>query len=238
VPARRARLLLATLVTLVSAHAQAAPALGAHLLLSHGEGDGVTPARSAALATDAAGSALLVLSGGYNGNDATPTDIYGNRFRRVGGRVAYGNEYGDRFDTKAYVALPAKGGEGHVLTVDKPANAAGEITIPFVEIRHATALAGFAARAVPAAAEVASDTVTTTGPATLIAVWWGDGGVKRMQATPGDGFTTIDSYVQLPDNSGVQCAVAWRQVEAAGTYRVHWTSTPVQGAVLWLFAFQ
>jgi hypothetical protein len=80
--------------------------------------------------------------------------------------------------------------------------------------------------------------VTTTGPATLIAVWWGDGGVKRMTAVPNNGFAVIDSYLMLPDNSGVQCAVAYKQVAAAGTYNVSWAGAPAQGAILWLLAFQ
>jgi hypothetical protein len=36
----------------------------------------------------------------------------------------------------------------------------------------------------------------------------------------------------------VQCAVAAKNVTAAGTYNVTWTSTPVQGAQLWLIAVQ
>jgi hypothetical protein len=32
--------------------------------------------------------------------------------------------------------------------------------------------------------------------------------------------------------------VAVRQVSAAGTYNVTWTSTPIQGAQLWLAAVQ
>jgi hypothetical protein len=83
-----------------------------------------------------------------------------------------------------------------------------------------------------------SGRVTTTGPAVLVAMWWGDGGVKRMTAVPNNGFAVIDSFLKLPDNSGVQCAVAFKQVSAAGSYDVSWTGVPVQGAILWLFAFQ
>jgi hypothetical protein len=69
-------------------------------------------------------------------------------------------------------------------------------------------------------------------------VWWGDGFVYRMTAVPNNGFKVIDSYLELPPNSAVQCAVASKQVAAAGTYNVTWTGTPAQGAILWLFAFQ
>jgi hypothetical protein len=59
-----------------------------------------------------------------------------------------------------------------------------------------------------------------------------------MTARPDNDFTVIDSYLLLPDNSGVQCAVAVKQVDAAGTYHVDWVGSPIQGAILWLFAFQ
>ena len=59
-----------------------------------------------------------------------------------------------------------------------------------------------------------------------------------MTAVPNNGFSVIDSFLKLPDNSGVQCAVAYKQVATAGTYNVSWTGAPIQGAILWLFAFQ
>jgi hypothetical protein len=235
---RRSAVALIAMLAMASAHVHGAPSLGAHVLVTQSEGKGVSPVRSPPLTTDAHDSALLVLSAGYSSNHGRPADSYGNRFRQVGGYVAYANEYGDRFDTQAFLATPARGGNDHVLTLDKPGDAAGEISIVFAQIRHAGGLKDFYATAVRDGAVVSSGAVTTTGPATLIAVWLGDGGVKQMQATPADGFTTIDSYLMLPDNSGVQCAVAWRQVDTAGTWHVHWTATPVQGAVLWLFAFQ
>ena len=83
-----------------------------------------------------------------------------------------------------------------------------------------------------------SGTVTTTGPATLVAVWLGEAYIYNMSAVPGDGFKAIDSYLHLPPNSGVQAAVAVKQVDKAGTYSVTWNGSPAQGAILWLFAFQ
>jgi len=41
--------------------------------------------------------------------------------------------------------------------------------------------------------------------------------VKHTSARPDNDFTVIDSYLLLTDNSGVQCAVAYKQVDAAGT---------------------
>jgi hypothetical protein len=211
--------------------------LGAHTLLGQGEGLGVSPAVTRAVDTQASGSSLIVLSGGYSANDSAPVDSYANRWKKVGD-VPYGNGYGDRFNVKAYVALAAKGGPGHTVGIDKNGNATGEITVPFVEVKHAGVLKDVAQNYPPAGVVLTSGSVTTTGPATLVAFWWGDGGVKRMTAVPNDGFVVIDRFLDLPDESGVQCAVAFKQVPAAGTYNVSWVGAPVQGAILWLFAFQ
>ncbi len=83
-----------------------------------------------------------------------------------------------------------------------------------------------------------SGNVTTTGPAMLVAFWWGDGGIREMTAVPNNGFVVIESFLHLPGSSGVQAAVAVRQVDTAGTYSVTWTGQPDQGAILWLLAFQ
>ena len=70
-----------------------------------------------------------------------------------------------------------------------------------------------------------------------MAWWWGDAGVEgNKTAAPDNGFTLIDAA--LNEGPLVQCAVAVRQVGAAGSYNVTWTSTPEQGAQLWLVAVQ
>ncbi len=216
---------------------RSAPSLGAHTLLVHSEGRGVTPALTDALATQAAGSSLIVFNGGYAENVAGPTDNYANTWKPLGRPVPYGNGY-DGFNVKAYLALSAKGGANHTVSIAKNGNAPGEISVPFIEIRNAGVLQDVAQNYPAAGLVVTSGEVTTTGPATLVALWWGDGGVKRMTAIPNNGFRVIDSFLQLPDNSGVQCAVAVKQVSAAGTYSVSWIGSPVQGAILWILAFQ
>jgi hypothetical protein len=55
-------------------------------------------------------------------------------------------------------------------------------------------------------------------------------------AVPDSGFTVVDSV--LASGALVQCAVAVRQVSAAGTYNVTWAATPAQGAQLWIVAVQ
>jgi hypothetical protein len=232
---------------------------GAHTLLTQADGLGTPTATSAPLRTQPDGSSLLVLVGGYTNNASGPTDSYANSWTQVGPAVAY-NGFEGRFNAQAYVALAAKGGSGHTVSFVKNGTPAGEITAPFVEITHAGTLQsmaqnypapGLVSRAADKLARiwssdeaaapvstVTSDSVTTTGPATLVAVWWGDSRALNMTAVPGNGFRVIEHYLDLPPQSGVQCAVAVKQVAAAGTYDVTWTSSPAQGAILWLFAFQ
>lgn len=259
--------LLACLSTVAAADNEMAatmpmsPALGAHTLLTQSEGDGSSPAQTSSLHTQDNGSSLLVLVAGHADNSAEPTDSYANTWKRVGDAVTY-NGYDGRFNARAYIAIGARGGKRHTVQVVKEGSPNGEITIPFVEIVHAGKLQdvaqnyptpGVAARAAnkltrawqgmvgnpdSTSTTLTSGTVTTTGPATLVAVWLGDAYIYRMSAVPGDGFKVIDSYLSLPPNSGVQAAVAVKEVSQAGTYSVTWNDSPAQGAILWLFAFQ
>ncbi|HUA80348.1 MAG TPA: hypothetical protein VL997_08255 [Dyella sp.] len=215
-----------------------ASALGAHTLQIQSEGLGTSPVVTDPITTQVRGSSLIVFNGGYLSNASGPNDTYGNRWRQLGRDVPFGNGYGDRFNVKAYVALQAKGGPGHTVSFAKNGNATGEISVPFIEIKDAGVLKDVSQNYAPTGLVMTSGNVTTTGPATLIAVWWGDGGIKRMSAVPNNGFSVIDSFLKLPDNSGVQCAVAFKQVATAGTYNVSWRGVPAQGAILWLLAFQ
>jgi hypothetical protein len=84
---------------------------------------------------------------------------------------------------------------------------------------------------------VRSESVTTTGPATLVAFWWGEAGIRYAQtAVPDGGFKVLGSVLEA--GSLVQCAVAVKEVAAAGKYSVRWTATPRQAAQLWLIALQ
>jgi hypothetical protein len=219
------------------AMAQTFPALGAHTMLNHSEGMGVTPAVTAPIDTQPEGSSFIVLNGGYVKNASAPVDSYANHWKRVGDNVVF-HGYDGAFDVTAYVALTGKGGPGHTVRIDKSGYPEGEISVPFIEVTHAGVLKDMAQNYPSPGLVLTSGSVTTTGPATLIAVWWGDAGVKRMSARPNNGFAVVDSYLLLPDNSGVQCAVAFKQVTQAGTYDVSWVGSPIQGAILWLFAFQ
>ncbi len=245
----------------VAATGAQTPTLGTHTLLVQTEGTGASPAVSLPITTQANGSSLLALVSSYASNSDGPADRYANRWTQIGRAVVY-RGYEGRFDARAYVAMSAKGGPGHTVSVVKRGRAAGEISVPFIEIRGANKLQDVAQNyrapslaervinklrrvwrrltgvSIGSSAVRTSGAVTTTGPATLVAVWWGDGRILRMTAVPDNGFKVIDSLLELPPNSGVQCAVAFKQVAAAGTYDVSWSGTPAQGAILWLFAFQ
>src|SRR5262249_17792769 len=80
--------------------------------------------------------------------------------------------------------------------------------------------------------------ITVDGPATLIAIWGGDSGaLGQHAAVPDNGFAVIDSYLDFGDGqTGVQVAVAAKEVTAPGTYTVRWTSTPEQGCACYLIA--
>jgi hypothetical protein len=194
------------------------------------------------LTTAASGGTIVVGVGrGDRALFALPTDTAGNTpYQQQGPVHPYTPLYPDS-GTALYAFPSARGGPGFQVTASAGQNAKGqldEITIAAVEVVEATRLQAFAWNE-PTSPPLTSAGVTTTGPATLVAFWWGDGfpDTTSQTATAGDGFTVIDANVdQL--HSFVQCAVAVKNVSAAGTYNVTWTATPEQGAQLWLVAVQ
>ena len=199
-----------------------------------------TPPRT----TQASGSTIIVSVGrGDNTLLSAPTDNKGNSpYRQIDTMHAY-SLYPDS-GTALYAFSSAAGGAGFQVTTNAGRAVAGsnkgrvdEITIAAVEVVEGTHVQAFAWNE-DLTPPNTSDSVTTTGPATLIAFWWGDGFPHTPQkATPGDGFDRIDTNAYETD-SFVQCAVAAKNVSAAGTYSVTWTSDPDQGAQLWLVAVQ
>lgn len=214
-----------------------ASTLGSHTLLAHEDGDGPSVATTAPIATAPTGSALIVFSAGYTSNDQPPTDSRGNTWTRVGDPVFY-RGYDDQFDVTAYLVADASGGPSHTVSIVKNGVPSGEITVPFIEVRDAAVLQAVAANYPQAGTTLRSGDVTTTGPATLVAFWWGDATGLHHSAVPGEGFTIIENFVELPPNSAVQCVVAVKQVASAGTWHVTWATSPAQGAPVWLFAFE
>ncbi|MBN8727814.1 MAG: hypothetical protein J0H15_08945 [Xanthomonadales bacterium] len=214
----------------------AGPTLGSHALVAQEQDFGSSPARTPPIDTLASGSWFLLFHGGYAANAAAPSDNFGNAWDALGAPVAY-QGYDGTYDVKAWLARSGRGGAGQVVSLPKVGVPAGELTMPFLELRHVTRLADMAQTYARAAPLVESGEVVTDGPALLIALWWGDGYVLDNHADPEDGFEPVESVLALPPNSAVQCVVAWRRVDRAGRWRVGWKQRPKQGAVLWLLAF-
>lgn len=216
------------------------PSAGAHGLSFLKIGDNVNPVSVDLAATQASGSTILVCVGRGlgsalpNSQHALPTDNAGNApYVQQGTAHAY--TLWTNAGTALYAFSGATGRPLHRISVPNSPDATDEVTLAVVEVRNGRRIqAKWVERLAPD--PLTSDTITTTGPATLVAFWWGDGGVTVHTAVPGNGFTPVDSL--LISAQIVQCAVAVRDVATAGTYSVTWTATPVQGAQLWIVAVE
>jgi hypothetical protein len=187
------------------------------------------------MVTRSTSSTLLVSVGrGVARNHSNPTDNKGNVFTQVG--VTHNYTQWPDSGTALYQCDRSTGGNAHVVSVAKP-NPEHETTLSVVEVVNGGRVQDVQWSEVLSGSPLTSPSVTTTGPALLVAWWWGDAGVfANKTATPDNGFSVIDAV--LLEGPLVQCAVAVRQVSAAGSYRVTWAATPQQGAQLWIAAVQ
>jgi hypothetical protein len=184
------------------------------------------------LATHATGSTIVVCIGrGILSAHAPPTDNKGNTYTQIGVRHAY--SIWPTSGTACYAAVSAIGGSGHVITAPVLGSSPNdENTMSVIEIVGGSRIQD-AAWNEDASSPLTTGNVTTTGPATLIAVWWGSG-LEDHVATPDNGFTVLHSVLQ--NGPLVQMAAATKAVSGAGTYNVSWASR--EGAQLWLIAVQ
>ncbi|SCK07058.1 hypothetical protein VAR608DRAFT_0117 [Variovorax sp. HW608] len=213
----------------------AAPALGAHGLGFNRLNTSAAALSVSGLATGASGSSLLVCIGrGNQAAAATPTDNAGNVFVQLDSTHTY--TLYPSSGTALFACEKARGLASHTVAAAKP-DPLDEVTLTVVEVTGGGRVRDLKWREVLSGQPLTSASVTTTGAALLVAWWWGDAGVDGDKtALPDSGFTVIDSV--LAAGALVQCAVAVKQVAAAGTYNLTWTSTPQQGAQLWLAAVQ
>jgi hypothetical protein len=232
---RRILLIVLPVLLLLSSNGTASPTLGAHVLAfytcSDTKGNLVAPA----IATQSSGSTILVWAGVGHTNTfsgANPLDSYGNSYGMVGTINSYAPDYPS--SGAALFAVPlAAGGSGEVVTKPMPFN--DEVTLAVVEVRNGGVIQDAEFNRVPGPPQTSLN-VTTTGPATLVAIWAGYSGGASVTAVPDNSFTTIDS--QLLSYCEVEAVVATKDVASAGTYNVTWTATPTQEALLWLIAVQ
>ncbi len=209
------------------------PVLGAHVLYTQDEQQGFSPAVTPAITTQTSGSTLIALSMGWVSNFAAPTDSYSNSWAQLSAKNIYA---GVDFYTALWTVPSAIGGMGHTLSFNKPGHDSGEISMSLIEVVNGGHVEA-AFRLAPESNQTPG-TITTTGPATLIAIWGGDAWGLSHTAVPDNGFVVIDSYLNLGPASGVQVAIATKQVTQAGTYSVNWTSTPLQNCACYLIAVQ
>ena len=221
-------------------HPSGVPSLGAHSLKYYKYMSDLPKTLStASLSTQPTGSTILVNIGrGDNTKFVLPTDTKGNiPYRQMDEMHPYDPYFQDS-GTALYAFRDAKGGANfQVSTVTRTDSTMDEITLVAVEVVNATS-APIVRWNQPTGSPLKSESVTTTGPATLVAFWWGNGFPGTPQsATPNNEFVPIETNAADTD-SFVQCAVAAKTVSAAGTYDVTWTADPEQGAQLWLVAVQ
>jgi hypothetical protein len=221
-------------------HAPGTPHEGAHALsfIKFHAMDSPT-VTTTPMATQPSGSTMIV---GIGRGDASafvlPTDNKSGVFQQLG---TVHNYVDWTSSGTALYALPSMTG-GDNYTVSATNENLGfsqydEITLAAVEVVDGSRIQDYQWNEV-LNPPYTSQSVTTTGPATLIAFWWGESAVdSKQKATPDSGFTPIDSIL-VGASALVECAVAFRDVTAADTYNVTWTTMPDQKAQLWLVAVQ
>jgi len=214
------------------------PTVGAHALAYYPIDGGPDPLSIPGISTQPSGSTILtcVARGKINGFTpaAIPKDNKGNLPYAPLSPVHTYTHY-QNSGTQLFAFLSATGGEGHRLTTALPAD--DEITMAVIEVKNGGVIQEVQWNEVPLDAPLTSRSVTTTGPATLIAFWWGDGDVDVAHAaTPNNGFVVTDKL--LPKGALIQCVVATKTVSAPGTYNVTWDSNTQEGAQLYLVAVQ
>lgn len=214
-----------------------AASLGAHTLawLACGSNGPIT---TSPITTQSSNSTLLAWVARGNISDFTastiPTDNKGNVLSMIGTVHDY-TPYWANSGEAMYQITSANGGANHIFTAPLPT--ADEVTMAVVEVKNGGVIADAQWVKTVGSAPNTSANVTVNGPATLVALWAGDGADVNMTAVPDNGFTVIDSQL-VNTTCAIQTVVAVKEVTVAGTYNVTWTASPVQGAHLWLIAVQ
>jgi hypothetical protein len=214
----------------------AAPTLGANALVFHVSKGSVGPWLSTPPLTTQSGSTLVALVGkGSVWNLSPPIDNKGNKpWTQLGTIHEYTKWPGE--GTAVYAFNNIVGGANHIVSVDD-ANVWDEVTFALVEVKNGGVIQDHKWNEVLKPGVLTSQSVTTTGPATLIAVWFGDDASSTpSNPVPNNGFTVIQGNGNATES--VQMFVATKDVPGAGTYNVTWNTTPVQGAQLYLIAVQ
>jgi len=212
------------------------PKTGAHILAQRNiNGSSNTPLVTSPVSTQTSGSTIIVSvgRGDSSGLASLPTDNMGNTpYAKLGSNVAFVNYPGS--GAALYDFIGATGGAGHTFA----ANMVGsdEVTIIVVEVKNGHVIQD-AKGSYVGPGTLTSPSVTTTGPATIVAFCWGDNGAGTTIRSVNNSFQLLDQYMAT-NGLSVQGASASLDVTAPGSYNVTWTVDSPQGAILFIVAVQ
>jgi hypothetical protein len=209
-------------------------AIGQRALVLQSTGGSATTIVTPAVNTQGSGSSILACIGrGVNADHVLPTDNKGNTYSQIGTSHTYSGF--PTSGTALYVKAGAIGGTGHTVTFTK--QGFDEATVLMVECPGYTKVVANNWNEDATTATNTSNTVTTTGPAMLVAFWFGtDGNGELLPAVPAD-WSLLRHTSSLAGNH-IQAAAAYKRVTGAGTYSIVWTPSTPQGAQLWIVALQ
>lgn len=213
------------------------PTLGAWAFKAEHIDEGTGTLALASITTQTSGGLIVAgVARGEVDNFANPiTDNKGNTFNLLDQMRTY-TLFPDS-GTACYKADPAAGGSGHIIQTVKGlfnGTAIDEVTLWAVEVKNGKRVADIAWNQPAAGSPLTSGSVTVSGSAVLIAIWWGDTYGSDSTLSVGDGFTLLATELRSSEQI-IQCGLAYKEV-GAGTHSVTWTETPDQGAQLWLIA--
>ena len=152
-----------------------------------------------------------------------PTDSKSNVFEKIGADVNYSPEF-TAGGISTYGCAGVTGGNGYTMT---KTGGYTEATFSFVEVLGGTSVDGTVQ--IAQGSNTPSITITSTGPAILIAVfngWQYETSAPSVSA----GWTIVEDYYATA--TAIQQTVAIREVSSAGTYTCTFTITPTQKANL------
>jgi hypothetical protein len=164
-----------------------------------------------------------------------PVDNKGNDpYVQVGTSIDYvGYPYSG---AALYKFVNAVGGTAHTFQINKLNG--DEVTISAVEVKNGRIIQDVKGAYVIGTNSLTSPSVTTTGPATIVAFCWGDYPQATVIASVNNSFKILDQYPAV-GGSSVQGASASLDAATAGTFNVTWTiQGQVDGAILFIVAVQ
>lgn len=215
------------------------------LLGNHGsdfdlEAAGTTPI-GCAITTQALGSSIVIACLGRLIDFGAPTDNKGNTYSLLESSGYHGGLWSG-YGMELYGKADAAGGSSHTMQFAKTGNAADEASFLAAEVKGGTVIQDSSIVTRAGAGDgvaYTSASVDTTGPALLIALWAGDGGVGVASQTVVQeaGWEMIESLF-LTNTAYIQAAMAAKRVSGAGTYTCDWAPVASQGAILGLVAVQ